>query len=93
MASPGTQRIWYQPVSFDTGLTVTAKLYTDGNVLVNGDITFQEMVTETGIYFADINFPSTGKYILVFSEDGTRTIMFVTEVGTGAGFVTYARAG
>ena len=93
MAAPGIQRIWYQPINFDTGLIVTAKLYSSDNVVVDDSISFQEMAAETGIYYSDINFPSNGKYVLVFSEGGARTIIFVTEIGSAAGFVTYARAG
>jgi len=93
MTAPGIQRIWYQPVTFATGLTVTAKLYDSQNVLVNGAIEFQEMAPETGIYYSDINFSTVGKFIMVFSENGTRTIVFIVEVGVGAGIVTYARAG
>ena len=93
MATPGTQRIWYQPVTFATGLTVTAKMYDNQNVLVDDAIVLQEMAVETGVYYSDINFSTVGKFIMVFSENGTRTIVFIVEVGVGAGIVTYARAG
>lgn len=54
--------------------------------LLMDNMVFTEMTTEP-IYYADVEFPSSGKYLFVFTHSGVRKASAVFEVGNQAGIV------
>jgi len=54
--------------------------------LLDNNVKFKEMADEP-IYYADVEFPTSGKYLFVFTHGGVRKASAVFEVGNQAGVV------
>jgi len=77
----------YRPSGWESGLDVTARLYDVATLaVIDGAITFDEMDSEP-IYYADVEFPDTGKYLLVILHSGQRRASVVLKAGYGPGIV------
>lgn len=82
------RRVWYSSIGLQSGLTVTAKLYDEKNILIQDNITFVEM-TQCPVYYADVNFPQHSKSMMMVFENGSFVMMNVFDYTVIPGMVTY----
>lgn len=89
----GINRTLYRATGFDSGVTVTAKLVRLSDLsVVESEIIFAE-IPDDQLYYADVNFPTNGKYYMIVYENGQRTTTAIFEVGGYPGIVTVSRTG
>jgi len=85
----GTNRIWYRPRDFVSGLSVTLQMRKpNGNLCQEQDLV--EVDTE-GVYFIDYNFDELGQWLGIIKENNTRktsTVFQINPVPVNL-FVTY----
>ena len=75
----GTHRLVYKAEAFGTGLTVTAYIW-NPSLVKSGLQTFTEVAD--GLYYLDYNFATTGAYIGLFMEGGTKKTASAIRVET-----------
>lgn len=82
------RRVWYSSIGLQSGLTVTAKLYDEKNVLIQDNIAFMEM-PQYPVYYADVTFPQQSKSMMIVFENGSFVMMNVFDYTVIPGMVTY----
>lgn len=83
-----TRRIMYQAAGFQSGLGVTATVYRIDTLEQIGNVSFTEMTAEP-VYYADVDFPCYGRYLMVVSHDGVRATSTVIGINSTPGIVRY----
>ena len=76
----GSQRVFYRAIGFQTGVTVTAYLWSP--TLVKSALqTLTEI--EEGLYYLDYNFTSLGAWPVILMEEGAKTVFETIRIEAG----------
>lgn len=73
----GSERIFYKAVNFQTGLTVTAYLWSP--ILVQSALQTLTEISD-GLYYLDYNFDTAGPWPILFMEGGVKVSFAVMRV-------------